>query len=364
MKDEPRRVDVALGERSYPIIIGRGLLDDGELLREHIPAHEVMVVSNDTVAPLYLDRLASAFGTRRFASACLPDGEGEKRLESMLPVFDTMLVNGFSRDCRIIALGGGVIGDLAGFVAATYQRGVDFVQVPTTLLAMVDSSVGGKTGVNHPRGKNMIGAFHQPRAVIADLAVLDTLPVRELRAGMAEVIKYALLGDHGFLEWLEAHIDAAMARDPEAMAFIIERCCRNKAAIVTADERESGQRALLNLGHTFGHAIEGARGYGDWLHGEAIAAGMCMAARMSTRLGWISPAQRDRAIDLIRRAGLPVRAPDDIGAARFREFMARDKKNRHGELRLVLLRDLGDATVTADYDPDALDATLESAGHE
>ena len=364
MKDEPRRVEVALGERSYPIVIGRGLLDDGDLLRDCIPVNEVMVVSNDTVAPLYLDRLASAFAARRFASACLPDGEREKRLESMLPVFDTMLVNGFSRDCRIVALGGGVIGDLAGFVAATYQRGVDFVQVPTTLLAMVDSSVGGKTGVNHPRGKNMIGAFHQPRAVIADLAVLDTLPARELRAGMAEVIKYALLGDHDFLEWLEAHIDAAMARDPEALAFIIERCCRNKAAIVAADERESGQRALLNLGHTFGHAIEGARGYGDWLHGEAIAAGMCMAARMSTRLGWINADQRDRAIHLIRRAGLPVRAPDDIGADRFREFMARDKKNRHGELRLVLLRALGDATVTADYDPDALTATLEAAGHE
>ncbi len=364
MTDEPRRVDVSLGERSYPILIGQGLLDNPRYLRDYVDAREVMVVSNETVAPLYLDRLRAAFSDRRFASACLPDGEQEKRLESMLPVFDSLLVNGFSRDCQVVALGGGVIGDLAGFVAATYQRGVGFVQVPTTLLAMVDSSVGGKTGVNHPRGKNMIGAFHQPRAVIADLSLLNSLPQRELRAGMAEVIKYALLGDVDFLAWLETNLDAAMARDPATLAPLVERCCRNKAAIVAADEHEAGQRALLNLGHTFGHAIEAARGYGDWLHGEAIAAGMCMAARLSARLGWINARDRDRAITLIQRAGLPVRAPADIGAERFREFMARDKKNRDGALRLVLLRGLGDATVSADYDPDALTATLEAAGHE
>jgi len=364
MTDEPRRVDVALGERSYPILIGRGLLDDISRLRALVDAPEVMVVSNRTVAPLYLDRLTAAFSDRRVASACLPDGEQEKQLEPLLPVFDTLLVNGFSRDCQVVALGGGVIGDLAGFVAATYQRGVGFVQVPTTLLAMVDSSVGGKTGVNHPRGKNMIGAFHQPRAVIADLTVLDTLPQRELRAGMAEVIKYALLGDAEFLAWLEANLDAAMARDSATLAAIVERCCRNKAAIVAADEREAGQRALLNLGHTFGHAIEAARGYGDWLHGEAIAAGQCMAARLSARLGWIDDRDRDRAIALIERAGLPTRAPADIGAERFREFMGRDKKNRDGTLRLVLLKGLGQATVSADYDRDALTATLEAAGHE
>ncbi|MEX0386851.1 3-dehydroquinate synthase [Spiribacter onubensis] len=359
MKHDRRLVEVALGDRSYLIHIGRGLLRDAALMRENIPARQVMIISNETVAPLYLDALKTALGERRITAASLPDGEQEKCLESMLPVFDEMLVNGFGRDCQVVALGGGVIGDLAGFVAATYQRGVDFVQVPTTLLAMVDSSVGGKTGVNHPRGKNMIGAFHQPRAVIADLAVLETLPDRELRAGMAEVIKYALLGDREFLDWLEGHVDAALAREPDALAFIVERCCRNKAAIVAADEREAGQRALLNLGHTFGHAIEAARGYGDWLHGEAIAAGMCMAARMSARQGWITPQDRDRAVALIARVGLPTQPPSDLDAVRFREFMARDKKNRDGELRLVLLRGLGDAIVTADYDDAALTATLE-----
>lgn len=364
MTREPRRVDVALGTRSYPILIGSGLLDDSSCLGDAIGAGEVMVVSNETVAPLYLERVRDALPQRRVASACLPDGEQEKRLESMLPIVDTLLTHGFSRDCEIIALGGGVIGDLAGFVAATYQRGVGYVQIPTTLLAMVDSSVGGKTGVNHPRGKNMIGAFHQPRAVIADLQALETLPLRELRAGMAEVIKYALLGDPDFIDWLERHIDAAMARDPEALADIVERCCRHKAAIVAADEREAGQRALLNLGHTFGHAIESAKGYGDWLHGEAIAAGMCMAARLSARLGWIPPADRDRAIALIARAGLPSEPPADITPETFRSFMARDKKNRHGEQRLVLLRALGDAIVTADYDPAALDATLEASARE
>ncbi len=359
MKHDRRLVEVALGNRSYPIHIGRGLLQDAALMRESVPARQVMIISNETVAPLYLAALKTALGERRITAVSLPDGEQEKCLESMLPVFDEMLVNGFGRDCQVVALGGGVIGDLAGFVAATYQRGVDFVQIPTTLLAMVDSSVGGKTGVNHPRGKNMIGAFHQPRAVIADLEVLGTLPDRELRAGMAEVVKYALLGDREFLDWLEGHVDAALAREPDALAFIVERCCRNKAAIVAADEREAGQRALLNLGHTFGHAIEAARGYGDWLHGEAIAAGMCMAARLSAHQGWISREERDRAVDLIGRVGLPTSPPTDLGAERFREFMARDKKNRDGELRLVLLRGLGDAVVTADYDEAALTATLE-----
>mgnify|MGYP000453263704 CR=1 FL=1 len=361
MKPEPRQVDVALGERSYRIHIGEGLLDDAGLLAASLPARQVMVVSNQSVAPLYLPRLRAALGERQLAAVTLPDGEQEKCLESMLPVFDEMLVNGFGRDCQVIALGGGVIGDLAGFVAATYQRGVDFVQMPTTLLAMVDSAVGGKTGVNHPRGKNMIGAFHQPRAVIADLGVLDSLPDRELRAGMAEVIKYALLGDRAFLDWLEANIDAALARDTAALAYIVERCCRNKAAIVAADERETGERALLNLGHTFGHAIEAARGYGDWLHGEAIGAGMCMAADLSARLGWLEAAERDRAVALIHRAGLPTQPPSDLSAGRLREFMARDKKNRAGALRLVLLRGLGNAVVSADYDDAALAATLEAA---
>ncbi|MDR9454498.1 MAG: 3-dehydroquinate synthase [Spiribacter sp.] len=363
MAEATRQVTVALGERQYTIDIGRGLLAQPARLQAAITARQVVVISNEVVAPLYLEHLQAALKDRQFAAVTLRDGEQEKRLESMLPVFDEMLVNGFDRDCQVVALGGGVIGDLAGFVAATYQRGVDFIQIPTTLLAMVDSSVGGKTGVNHPRGKNMIGAFHQPRAVIADLDVLETLPDREFRAGMAEVIKYALLGDREFLDWLEANLEAVMARDPEALSFVVERACQNKAAIVAADERESGQRALLNLGHTFGHAIEAALGYGEWLHGEAIGAGLCMAAALSERAGWLSPDERQRAETLVERTGLPTRAPDGIGSARFREFMARDKKNRGGALRLVLLRGLGDAIVTADYPAAALEATLASTDH-
>ncbi len=361
MQAPMRKVNVSLGARSYPIEIGRGLIDSTNVLAHAAPARQVMVVTNAAIAPLYLPALRQALGDRHVIHVALPDGEQEKRLESMLPIVDEMLVNGFDRDCLVIALGGGVIGDLAGFVAATYQRGVGYVQLPTTLLAMVDSSVGGKTGVNHPRGKNMIGAFHQPLAVIADLNVLSTLPDRELRAGLAEVIKYALLGDAEFLLWLEANMDAALERDTTALAYIVERCCQNKAAIVAADERETGERALLNLGHTFGHAIEAARGYGDWLHGEAIAAGMCMAATMSARLGWISAADRDRAIALIAKAGLPTKAPNDISPERWREFMARDKKNRDGKMRLVLLKRLGQAVVSSDYDADSLDQTLAQA---
>ncbi len=361
MTDTPRTVMVELNERRYPIMIGRGLLDNATFMQDTLPGGALMVVTNETVAPLYLSRLKQACGERPWAATILRDGEQEKRLEAMLPVFDEMLAHGFGRDCTVVALGGGVIGDLAGFVAATYQRGVAFVQVPTTLLAMVDSSVGGKTGVNHPRGKNMIGAFHQPQAVVADLSVLDTLPEREMRAGMAEVIKYALLGDYEFLEWLETHLEAALNRDSHALTTLIERCCRNKAAIVAADEREAGERALLNLGHTFGHAIEAARGYGDWLHGEAIAAGMCMAADCSSRLGWLSQDDRDRAVALIARAGLPTQPPADISAEQFREFMARDKKNRAGHLHLVLLRALGQAVVSTDYTEAALSATLEAS---
>lgn len=363
MHEPTRSVEVELGERRYTIAIGRGLIARADPLAEAAPARQIMVVTNATVAPLYLATLRSALGDRDVIHVALPDGEQEKRLESMLPIVDEMLVNGFDRDCLVIALGGGVVGDLAGFVAASYQRGVGYVQIPTTLLAMVDSSVGGKTGVNHPRGKNMIGAFHQPQAVIADLSVLDTLPDRELRAGMAEVIKTALLGDAEFLDWLEANIDSALQRDPEALATIVERCCQNKAAIVVADEREAGERALLNLGHTFGHAIEAARGYGDWLHGEAIAAGMCMAARLSTRLSWISQADYERVVAIIARAGLPTHPPADITPERWREFMARDKKNRDGQRRLVLLRALGQAALTADYDPNALDEILAEAHH-
>lgn len=354
-----RRVEVALGERSYNIEIGQQLLTDSSLLHALIPANQVMVVTNETIAPLYLDALVKSLGTKQVATCVLPDGEQAKRLDSMLPVFDELLANGFDRDCYLVALGGGVIGDLAGFVAATYQRGVAFVQIPTTLLAMVDSSVGGKTGVNHPRGKNMIGAFHQPKAVVADLDLLSSLPDREFRAGMAEVIKYALLGDAAFLAWLEAHLPEVFARDTEALAYIVERSCQNKAAIVQADEKEAGQRALLNLGHSFGHAIEGATGYGPWLHGEAIAAGMCMALRLSARLSWITAQERDQGIALIRRAGLPIDPPSQITPKTFLDFMQRDKKNRGGQLRLVLLKGLGNAVVSADYPESALLETLQ-----
>ena len=340
MKPEPRQVDVALGERSYRIHIGEGLLDDAGLLAASLPARQVMVVSNQSVAPLYLPRLRAALGERQLAAVTLPDGEQEKCLESMLPVFDEMLVNGFGRDCQVIALGGGVIGDLAGFVAATYQRGVDFVQMPTTLLAMVDSAVGGKTGVNHPRGKNMIGAFHQPRAVIADLGVLDSLPDRELRAGMAEVIKYALLGDRAFLDWLEANIDAALARDTAALAYIVERCCRNKAAIVAADERETGERALLNLGHTFAHALEAVSGFGTWSHGAAVAWGIVRAMEAGQRLGLTPDDYADRVRSLITAYGFHT-GPTGEDVEAMINAMRYDKKRRAGRLRLVLQEGLG-----------------------
>jgi len=355
---ERRRVRVDLPGRAYPIEIGRGLLGDGVTLAHAIPGRQVLVVSNETVAPHYLASVEGALSGRRVASVVLPDGEAHKRLETTMAVFDRLIDGGFERGCTVVALGGGVIGDLAGFAAATYQRGVAFVQLPTSLLAMVDSSVGGKTGVNHPRGKNMIGAFHQPRAVVADLAVLDTLPDRELRAGLAEVIKYGLLGDPELLAWLEEGIEAVLRREPRALAHIVERSCADKAAIVVADEREAGRRALLNLGHTFGHAIEAATGYGPWLHGEAIAAGQCMAAWMSAELGWIDHTEHERVEALFRRAGLPTRPPA-IGSAAFRRHMALDKKARDGRIRLVLLRALGDAVVSADYADAALDATLE-----
>lgn len=357
------QVLVDLGDRSYTIQIGEGIVSDAAMLEPLMPARQIMIVTNETIAPLYLDTLIKALDGKKVATCVLPDGEHAKRLETMMPVFDQLLAEGFDRDCCIVALGGGVIGDLAGFVAASYQRGVAFVQIPTTLLAMVDSSVGGKTGVNHPHGKNMIGAFHQPSAVIADLDLLKSLPDREFRAGMAEVIKYALLGDYSFLEWLETHLDAIFARDISALIEIVERSCQSKATIVQADEKEAGQRALLNLGHTFGHAIEGATGYSSWLHGEAIGAGMCMAARMSARLGWISSAEQERAIALIQRTGLPTHAPAQITPETLLAFMRRDKKNRDGKLRLVLLRGLGHAIVTTDYSESALMETLQEASH-
>jgi 3-dehydroquinate synthase len=347
-----------LAERSYPIYIGRGLLD-ADLLRQHIPGQQVLLVSNETVAPLYLQRLQAGLEGLQLASCILPDGEQYKTLDSLNRIFDSLLQQRFDRGCTLIALGGGVVGDITGFAAASYQRGVHFIQVPTTLLAQVDSSVGGKTGVNHPLGKNMIGAFYQPRCVLIDTDSLNTLDDRQLRAGIAEVIKYGLINDAEFFAWLEAHYAKLLAREPEALAFAIERSCADKAAVVAADERESGQRALLNLGHSFGHAIETGMGYGEWLHGEAVAAGMCLAARMSARMGWLDRPSLARILDLIERCGLPSRAPQQLAPARMTELMAVDKKVLAGKLRLVLLKGIGQALVTGEFDTEALRETLE-----
>jgi 3-dehydroquinate synthase len=352
---------VDLGERSYPIFIGRGLLDDPERFAPHIRGRRVMIVTNETVAPLYLDRLEHTLADFAVDTVVLPDGEAYKTLETLNTIYTALLEARFDRKATLVALGGGVVGDITGFAAASYQRGVDFIQVPTTLLSQVDSSVGGKTGVNHPLGKNMIGAFHQPRCVVIDTDTLDTLPDRELRAGIAEVIKYGLICDRPFFEWLERHMDGLLARDPDTLAYAIHRSCEDKARVVAEDEREAGRRAILNLGHTFGHAIETGMGYGVWLHGEGVAAGMVMAARMSRRLGWLGADDLERIERLIRSAGLPAEPPGELTAQRFVELMSVDKKVLDGQLRLVLLKSIGDAVVTGEFDPAALDATL--GGH-
>ena len=361
MSSQMRTLKVDLGDRAYPIFIGPGLLDDPSLYRPHIQGSQVMIVSNETVAPLYLQRVEKALKKYRVAQVILPDGEAYKTLDVLNRIYTALLEQRFDRRCTLVALGGGVIGDMAGYAAASYQRGVNFIQVPTTLLSQVDSSVGGKTGVNHPLGKNMIGAFHQPQCVIADTATLDTLPDRELSAGLAEVIKYGLINDAEFFTWLERNMARLVARDPAALAHAIERSCADKAAVVTADEREAGQRALLNLGHTFAHAIETAKGYGNWLHGEAVGAGMCMAAAMSVRLGWLPADQLARIEKLVAAAGLPVKPPADVPAQRFMNLMAVDKKVLDGQLRLVLMHAIGESVVTADFSPDVLKQTLHAA---
>jgi 3-dehydroquinate synthase len=353
------RIDIALGERSYPILIGPRLLEDAQLLSAHIEARNLLIVTNETIAPLYLAKLQAALQGRRVATLVLPDGEQHKTLESFELIVDALVAERMNRDAAAVALGGGVIGDMVGFAAASYQRGIDYIQVPTTLLAQVDSSVGGKTGVNHPRGKNLIGAFHQPRCVLADTGTQHTLPPREYRAGLAEVVKYGFIHDAAFLQWIEANVDSLVAREDAALIHAVRRSCEIKAEVVAQDEREHGLRAILNLGHTFGHAIETASGYGNWLHGEAVAAGMVMAIELSARLGWLQPAERDRAVSLIKRLGLPVAAPR-IGAQRGRELMGMDKKVLAGRIRLVLLRGLGRATVVDDYDEQAFDATLQA----
>jgi 3-dehydroquinate synthase len=358
MSRKIEQIGIELGERSYPILIGPGLLQDGSLLQSHIKARDVLVVTNETIAPLYLQTVTQALGDRRISSVILSDGEEYKTLESYARILDALIQARMNRDAAVIALGGGVVGDMAGFAAASYQRGIDYIQIPTTLLAQVDSSVGGKTAVNHPQAKNMIGAFYQPRCVIADTATLSTLPDREYRAGIAEVVKYGLIYDAAFFDWLESNVDALAAREDAAVMHAIKRSCEIKAEVVGVDEREHGLRAILNLGHTFGHAIETAMGYGTWLHGEAVAAGMVMAADMSARLGWLPSADRDRAGQLLTRFGLPIEAPR-IGAARGRELMGMDKKVLDRKLRLVLLRKLGQADIVGDYPADALDATLQ-----
>ena len=360
MSHQPHeRVEIALGERSYPILIGPRLLADDELLSKHIAARNLLIVTNETVAPLYLRPLAAALKQRRTASVVLPDGEQYKTLDTLSRIFDALVSERMNRDAAVIALGGGVIGDMAGFAAACYQRGIDYIQVPTTLLAQVDSSVGGKTAVNHPSAKNMIGAFHQPRCVIADTATLHTLPEREYAAGIAEIVKYGLIYDSAFFAWLEEHAEALLGRVDGAVIHAVRRSCEIKAEVVGIDEREQGLRAILNLGHTFGHAIETASGYGNWLHGEAVAAGMVMAADLSERLGWLPSADKQRAIDLLKRFKLPVEPPR-IGAERARELMGLDKKVLDGKVRLVLLRSLGKADVVSDYSGEAFAATMRT----
>ncbi len=361
-------LNVDLDERSYPIFIGRDLLEhfisDSSLIAPYISGRQVVIVSNETIAPLYLHKILKIFSNYQCKTVILPDGEIYKTYDGILPIIDCLMENQFDRRVTLVALGGGVIGDMTGFAAAIYRRGVNFIQIPTTLLAQVDSSVGGKTGVNHPLGKNMIGAFHQPQCVIADTNTLNTLDERQLSAGLAEVIKYALINSAEFFTWLSNNIDELKNRNPAALAYAIEFSCQDKADIVAADEKEQGQRALLNLGHTFGHAIETALGYGNCLHGEAVAIGMIMAADLSVRHGWIDEKIQQQIIELIKLAGLPTQIPTEfdvrISAADFIKLMAGDKKVLDGQLHLVLMEALGKSIITADFDVKKLEQTLNA----
>ncbi|WP_018014315.1 3-dehydroquinate synthase [Teredinibacter turnerae] len=355
-----RTLNLDLGERSYPIFIGQSLLQNPALFTPHLSSQQVLVVTNTTVAPLYLAQLKATLShCDKLDSVVLPDGEQHKTLGVLNTIFDTLIAQRHNRKTTLIALGGGVVGDMTGFAAACYQRGVNFIQVPTTLLSQVDSSVGGKTGVNHPQGKNMIGAFYQPQAVVIDTQVLDTLPERELSAGLAEVIKYGIIADIPFFEWLETNMPALLARESEALAYAIEVSCAIKARVVAQDEKESGIRAILNLGHTFGHAIESHQGYGDWVHGEAVGAGMVLACELSSRLGWLDAKECDRAVALIAAAGLPTEPPSGMSPDAFMRYMAIDKKVLDGGLRLVLQRGLGNAVVTGDFDAVVLQQLLQ-----
>lgn len=354
------RVDVALGERSYPIWIGSGVLDDAGAWRMALRGRHAVVVTDVHVAPLYLARVRDGLASLTHDTIVLPAGETSKTLEHVTRIFETLAAIGASRDCAVIALGGGVIGDLAGFAAASWMRGVDFVQMPTTLLAMVDSSVGGKTGVNLAAGKNLVGAFHQPRAVFADTSTLKTLPAREYAAGLAEVVKYGAIGDAELFAWLEANVDALNARDTSTLAAAIAASCRYKAAVVARDERELGERALLNFGHTFGHAIEAADGYGHVLHGEAVAIGMLLAAELSARIGRAAPHDAARLAALLARLNLPTALPRNADPDALLARMRLDKKNVSGRLRLVLWRQLGQAEIVPDVDEAEVRAVLAS----
>ena len=353
---------VALGNRSYPIHIGQGLIDKPDLIVPHLKRKQVAVVTNTTVAPLYLEKLIQPLkqaGVQVF-SIVLPDGEAYKTSETLNQIYDALLQSRSERNTTLIALGGGVIGDLTGYAAATYLRGVPFIQVPTTLLSQVDSSVGGKTGINHPLGKNMIGAFYQPKLVLADIDTLYTLPQRELSAGLAEVIKYGLIRDADFFDWLEQNMPKITRLDAQSLGYAIYRSCQNKAEVVAADELESGERALLNLGHTFGHAIENAMGYGVWLHGEAVAAGTMMAADLSRRMKWLQDIDFNRIKKIFEHANLPV-DPPDLGFERYLDLMGLDKKVSDGKINLVLQKAIGSSVITGDYDADLLKQTLSLA---
>lgn len=353
---------VDLDARGYPVYIGRDLLADSALLAPHIAGSQVVIVSNETVAPLYVERVKSALGARQLVTeVVLPDGEQYKTLATLSVIFDRAMADKHNRSTTFIAVGGGVVGDITGFAAACYQRGVNFIQIPTTLLAQVDSSVGGKTGVNHELGKNMIGAFHQPRAVLIDINTLQTLPARELSAGLAEVLKYGLISDQSFYRWLQEHMPRLLAREEAALAEAIERSCAIKAQVVAEDEREGGIRAILNLGHTFGHAIETGQGYGTWLHGEAVAVGMLLALELSARRGWIAYSEVEDFRELLSGMHLPVRVPADMDAELFLTLMSRDKKVIDGQLRLILLQDIGAACIADDVTEPELRELLQSA---
>ena len=351
---------VELGERGYPIFIGQGLMGNAELVKSYVKGKQVLIVTNTTVAPLYLSACEKAFASFDVKSVILPDGEAYKTLETLNLIFDELIGQRFDRSCTLVALGGGVIGDMTGFAAACFQRGVKFIQMPTTLLSQVDSSVGGKTGVNHPLGKNMIGAFHQPECVVIDTETLNTLENRQLSAGLAEVIKYGLIQDIAFFEWLEENIERLMRREPEALSYAIERSCQDKAEIVAKDEKEAGLRALFNLGHTFGHAIESGMGYGNWLHGEGVSAGTMQAVYMSQLLGDLTLEEVARVQALFERVHLPVKPPSvaEMDNQVFLDLMAGDKKVQAGTIRLVLLKSIGQAYVTGDYSAELLEKTL------